>query len=143
VTVDRYRPGVDLLLIYDGKLPKINGHQVNRFARSRLAKKCRIVFGTGTIPPMFYPTGKAMVRIIRVLGPRQKPMDDDSLALLTGGARDALKPAYIRDDSQKYATFTYTNDGTRREVGPRIEIEITYEARMVPPIRTPFQFGVG
>jgi hypothetical protein len=114
-------------LIYYGWLPKTNGHQVNKFARSRLTKKGRAVFGV--LPPMLYPQCKAHVDIIRVLGPGQKPMDDDSIALLTGGLRDALVPSWIRDDSPKFATFTYVNDGTRRDMGPCILIEITYEGR--------------
>jgi hypothetical protein len=114
----------DHRLIYCGWLPKINGHQVHRFARSRLTKKGRAAFGV--LPPMLYPKGKAHVEIIRVLGPRQKEMDDDSIALLTGGLRDALKPSYIVDDSPKWSTFTYRNDDTRRMMGPFIEVIITY-----------------
>jgi hypothetical protein len=114
-------------LLYYGWLPKVNGHQVNKFARSRLTKKGRAVFGV--LPPMLYPQCQAHVDIIRVLGPGQKPMDDDSLAAMVSGLRDALKPSWIRDDSPKWATFTYVNDGTRRDMGPCIVIEITYEGR--------------
>jgi hypothetical protein len=113
-------------LVYLDRMPKINGHQVSRYARSRLSKRARRIFGSDDIPWFMQPQVKASVRIVRVLGPRQKPMDDDSLALLTGGIRDALKPGYIKDDSPKWATFTYVNDGTRRAIGPRIEVEIVY-----------------
>jgi hypothetical protein len=111
-------------LIYYGWLPRVNGHQVNKFARSRLTKKGRAVFGV--LPPMLYPQCQAHVDIIRVLGPGQKPMDDDSLSAMVSGLRDALVPSWIRDDSPKWSTFTYVNDGTRREMGPCIEVCITY-----------------
>jgi hypothetical protein len=111
-------------LLYYGWLPRVNGHQVNKFARSRLTKKGRAVFGV--LPPMLYPQCRAHVDIIRVLGPGQKPMDDDSLAAMVSGLRDALKPSWIRDDSPKFSTFRYLNDGTRRDMGPCIEVRITY-----------------
>lgn len=112
-------------LIYVGWLPKISCHQVHRFARSRLVHRARRAFGV--LPPCLYPQTHAHVEMIRVLGPRQKPMDDDSIALLTGGIRDALKPSYIVDDSPKWATFTYRNEDGRRDIGPRIEVRITYD----------------
>jgi hypothetical protein len=124
VRADTNRP-IALKLIYLGPLPTINGHEVNRFARSRLTKRARRAFGE--MPPFLYPTSKAYVRIVRVLGPGQRNMDDDSIAAQVVGIRDALKPSYIKDDSQTWATFVYVNDGTRREIGPRIEVDITYE----------------
>jgi hypothetical protein len=112
-------------LIYVGWLPRISGHQVHKFARSRLSKRARIAFGV--LPPLLYPQTHAYVQIIRVLGPRQKPMDDDSIMQLTVGLRDALKPSYIVDDSPRWATFTYRNEDGRRFLGPRIEVRITYD----------------
>jgi hypothetical protein len=112
------------ILTYTGWLPKISGHQVNRFARSRLTNLGRRTFGV--LPPVLYPTGRAQVQIIRVLGPRQKPMDRDSISQLTAGLTDSLKPSYVRDDSEKYADLTYRNDDTRRQDGPAIRIVITY-----------------
>jgi hypothetical protein len=116
---------VPIRLVYYGWLPRVNGHQVNKFARSRLTKKGRAVFGV--LPPILYPHCKAHVDIIRVLGPGQKPMDDDNLSAMVSGLRDALKPSWIWDDSPKWATFRYLNDGTRRAMGPCIEVRITYE----------------
>jgi hypothetical protein len=125
VAVSDATPGRESIrLLYYGSLPRVNGHQVNKFARSRLTKKGRAVFGV--LPPMLYPQCKAHVDIIRVLGPGQRPMDDDSLSAMVSGLRDALVPSWIRDDSPKWATFTYLNDGTRRDMGPCIVIEITY-----------------
>lgn len=112
-------------LIYGGRLPKINCHCVHPMARWRLMKAARRTFGNP--PYLMHPATKAHVTITRVLGPRQKPMDDDSIAQLTAGLRDALKPCYVVDDSPGWATFTYVNDGTRREMGPCIEVVITYE----------------
>jgi hypothetical protein len=111
-------------LLYYGWLPRISGHQVNKFARSRLTKKARAVFGV--LPPMLYPQCKAHVDIIRVLGPGQREMDDDNISAMVSGLRDALVPSWIRQDSPKWSTFTYRNDGTRRAMGPCILIEITY-----------------
>jgi hypothetical protein len=113
-------------LWYMGWLPRINGHEVNRFGRSRLVKLGRRIFGV--LPPCAYATTPAIVTIRRVLGPEQRPMDDDSISLLTGGLRDALKHGgYIRDDSPRWATFVYENDASRRTLGPFIEILIRYQ----------------
>lgn len=107
-----------------GWLPRISGHQVNRFARSRLSRLGRQVFGV--LPPGICATRRAHVEIVRVLGPGQKPMDDDSLALLTGGLRDSLSPSYLVNDSECQSTFRCTNDGTRRAYGPCIQITLEY-----------------
>jgi hypothetical protein len=114
-----------MLLIYEGWLPKISNKIVHPLARHRLKQRATKVFGV--LPPCCYPTRHASVRIVRVLGPRQKPMDSDNLSILVAGLRDALKPCYIKDDSPKWGTFDYVNDGTRRDVGPRIEVTICYE----------------
>src|SRR5687768_13627144 len=47
------------------------------------------------LPPICYPTVKATVQVVRLLGVRQKPMDRDNLALTVAGLVDALKPSYI------------------------------------------------
>lgn len=112
------------VLTWVGWLPRISGHQVNKYARSRLAKLGRRV--CGVLPSSLYATHRAHVDIIRVMGPGQKPMDDDSLALLTGGLRDALSPSFLVNDSERRARFQYTNDGTRRQEGPSIQIVVTY-----------------
>jgi hypothetical protein len=120
-------------LIYDGWLPKISNKIVHPMARYRLMKRGRKILGTDDLPWFLWAQGKASVEMILILGPIikgarfQQPMDDDNLAILLSGLRDALKPAYIRDDSPKWATFTYRNDGTRRDMGPCILIEITYD----------------
>lgn len=113
------------VLRYRDWLPRISGHQLNRYARSRLAKRGRLVFGE--LPPVLYPTQRARVEVMRVMGPRQKPMDRDSLAQWLAGLIDSLKPSYIRDDNEAWADITYQNDGSRRSQGPAIEIRIDYE----------------
>jgi hypothetical protein len=102
-------------------------------ARYRLKQAGVKVFGV--LPPCLYPTVKATVQVVRVLGPGQKPMDRDNLALTVAGLVDALKPSYLVDDSEKWADITYANDGSRRQWGPFIEIRIDYpsEAADAPP----------
>lgn len=112
-------------LTYYGRLPKIVNHHVHHMATNKLMKSARRTFGE--VPPFMYPTTKAHVTITRVLGPGQRDMDDDSIAALVVGLRDALKPSYVVDDSPRWATFTYVNDKTRRGEGPYIEVVITYE----------------
>jgi hypothetical protein len=113
------------VMTYNDWLPKISGHQLNRYARSRLAKRGRLVFGV--LPPCLYRQQRARVEVIRVLGPRQKPLDRDSLAQWLAGLIDSLQPSYLWNDSEKWADIRYTNDGGRREQGPYIEIILTYE----------------
>jgi hypothetical protein len=106
-------------------LPKISGHQLSRYDRSRLCRLARQVFGEW--PRGMHEPRRARVEVIRVLGPRQKPMDRDSLAQLTAGLVDSLKRCgYVTDDSERWATLTYTNDGTRRHEGPSIIMTIDY-----------------
>jgi hypothetical protein len=114
-----------ITLVYAGRLPKVSNKRLHPMARYRLTKAGRLAFGA--MPPHYYPTTKATVEVVRVLGPGQKPMDRDNLAILVCGLIDALKPSYIVDDSERWADITYTNDGTRREVGPKIVIRIAYE----------------
>ena len=114
-----------ITLVYDGKLPKISNKYLHPMARYRLTRKGRFIFGT--MPQRYWPTVKARVQVVRVLGPGQKPMDRDNLALLVSGLIDALKPDYIVDDSEAWADISYTNDGTRREDGPMIEFHIAYD----------------
>ena len=110
---------------YVGWLPRISGHQVNRFARSRLSKLVRQVFGD--LPATHRVTGFATVEVLRILGPHQKPMDRDSLAQLTAGAVDGLRRGgYLKDDNERWSDTQYRNDGTRRDQGPMLEITIVY-----------------
>jgi hypothetical protein len=113
------------VMIYNDWLPKISGHQLNRYARSRLSKRGRLVFGV--LPPCLYHQQRARVEVIRVMGPRQKPLDQDSLAQWLAGLIDSLQPSYLWNDSEKWANISYTNDGGRRQEGQFIEILIHYE----------------
>jgi hypothetical protein len=115
-----------ITLVYAGRLPKVSNKRLHPMARHRLRRKGRLVFGSDDLPKRYWPTTRATVQVVRVLGPGQKPMDRDNLAILVCGLIDALKPAYIVDDSEQWADITYTNDGTRREDGPMIEIRIAY-----------------
>lgn len=112
-------------LIYDGPLPPLRGKIVHPMARYRLKQRARKVFGE--FPQKFCATRKAIVTIIRVLGPRQREMDTDNLAIQVGGLLDALKPSYIVDDAPKWAAIDWLQDATRRHMGPRIEVSIVYE----------------
>ena len=118
-----------VVLRYTGRLPKVSNKRLHPMARYRLKQAGVKVFGV--LPPMCYPTVKATVQVIRVLGPGQKPMDRDNLALTVAGLVDALKPSYLVDDSERWADIRYTNDGTRRFTGPIIEIRIEYQAEAV------------
>jgi hypothetical protein len=113
------------ILVYQGWLPRISNKRVHPLAVWRLMRRGREIFGA--LPPMLYPQTRARVQVIRVLGPGQKPMDRDKIALTCAGLVDALTPSYLRDDSERYADITYTNDATRRQDGPSIEIVIQYE----------------
>jgi hypothetical protein len=117
--------GEPIRLIYIGRLPKVSNKRLHPMARYRLTKAGRRAFGA--MPPRYYPTTRATVQVVRVLGPGQKPMDRDNLAILVSGLIDALKPSYIVDDSEVWSDITYTNDGARREQGPRIEFHIRYD----------------
>lgn len=112
-------------LIYRGRLPKISNKLVHPLARHRLQQAARRVLAAN-YPPLLYAKTFAQVTLVRVLGPGQKPMDSDNLAILLAGLRDALKPAYIVDDSPRWASFVYENDGSRRDQGPAIEVRIRY-----------------
>lgn len=113
------------VMTYNDWLPKISGHQLDRYARSRLVKCGRHVFGE--LPPCLQHQQRARVEVIRVMGPRQKPMDRDSLAQLCAGLIDSLQPSYIWNDSEKWSDVRYRNDGERRQQGPFIEIIIDYQ----------------
>jgi hypothetical protein len=109
-------------LCYYGALPRISNKQVNWRAVWQLTARARRLFGT--VPAA--PRTRARVQVIRVLGPSQRRIDRDKLALMTAGLVDALVPTYIRDDSEVYADISYTNDPSRRQDGPYIEIRVDY-----------------
>ena len=113
-------------LVYTGRLPKVSNKRLHPMARYHLKNAGVKVFGV--LPPCLYPTVKATVQVIRVLGAGQKPMDRDNLALTMAGLVDALKPSYLVDDSERWADICYTNDGTRRAPGPMIEIRMAYQS---------------
>jgi hypothetical protein len=116
-----------VVLWYTGRLPKVSNKRLPPMARYRLKRADVKVFGI--LPPMCYPTVKATVQVIRVLEPGQKPMDRDNLALMVAGLVDALKPSYLVDERERWADIRSTNDETRREKRPMIEIRIAYATR--------------
>ena len=116
-------------LIYDGPLYNLNrsnpkiGH-----LKAAMLKHARRQFGT--LPPSHAARVPAQVMICRVLGPRQRFLDDDkNLGNATGQLVDALvQGGWLVDDSPKWATFRFRQDDSRRQLGPRIEIDIHYQA---------------
>ena len=114
------------LITYSGWLPKLSNHYVHWRGRAQLSKLTRQVFGM--LPSSLCQPRRTKVEVIRVLGPRQKPMDRDSIAQMVAGLIDGLQPVYIFNDSEKWSDVTYRNDETRRQDGPFIEVKLTYEA---------------
>jgi hypothetical protein len=112
-------------IVYVGWLPSISNHHVHWRARAHLSKLTRDTFGT--LPKPLCIQRYANVEVVRVLGPRQKPMDRDSLAQLTAGCLDGLQPLYLWNDSERWANITYTNCSHRRSEGPYIEMTIHYD----------------
>jgi hypothetical protein len=111
-------------LVYPHELPHI-GATMHWWVRYR--QKQRAMRWFGVLPAACRRDAVAEVTILRVLGPRQRPMDDDNLRTATKGLRDALKACgYIVDDGPRWARFTYAEDGRRRGVGPRVEVRIVY-----------------
>ena len=112
------------VLTYNDWMPWINGHQVNKYDTSKLAKHGRKVFGE--LPAAMHPQVRATVEVIYVLGPRQKGFDRDSLAALCVGLLDSIQPSYLKNDNERWADVSYRNERTRRGEGPFIEIQIAY-----------------
>lgn len=111
------------LLTYTGWLPKISNKQVHHKAVWNLMKCGRRTFGELV---SWHEQRYATVKVVRVLGPRQKIMDRDKISSTCAGLVDALVPSYLKDDSEDWADITYTNCTTRRSEGPCIEILISY-----------------
>ena len=126
-------------LVYAGKLPRVNVQAAHWSLRWRLKQACLKQWGVWPFPA----TQKAHVTITRVLGPRERLMDEvENLRWACKGLTDALKNRrpredarrgyngggnYIIDDSPRYSTFSFLQDETRRELGPRVEIDIRYD----------------
>lgn len=115
-----------MTLIYTGWLPRSNAQQVHWRYRQRLRRAALRAFGE--LPRGLHATQKAAVVVTRVLGPRQRRMDRDNLAWLCKPLLDAVVAGgYLVDDSETWADIRYVQDETRRQEGPRIEVEITYD----------------
>ena len=113
-------------LIYVGKLPRVNRQSPSYWLRYGLQQRCLKQFGI--LPKR--QTHRARVAVTRVLGPRERLMDEwENLRVAFKGGIDALvKGGYLVDDSPKWVSFNEPRqDTTRRHQGPRIEITITYE----------------
>lgn len=114
-------------LVYVGPLPRMNRQAPSYWYRWTLKRNALRQFGI--LPPTRRATGKAHIRITRVLGPRQREMDAfENLPHALKGLVDALVTGgYLVNDGPKWMSYDPpVQDGTRRELGPRIEIDITY-----------------
>ena len=86
----------------------------------------------GVLPPGLQATRHAYVTVTRVMGPRERPLDSvENFRFACKGLTDALKRppwggGYIVDDADRWATFSFMQDETRRDQGPRVEIDIRY-----------------
>lgn len=113
------------LLIYPYDVPKSHG-TIHRMVRYGQKKRAMQYFGM--LLPQQWCQVHAYVTITRVQGPRQHDLDDENLYIGCKGLRDSLKACgYIKNDNRKWATFTYREDHTRRDEGPRIEVEVRYQ----------------
>jgi hypothetical protein len=111
-------------LVYPADLPHI-GASMHWWVRYR--QKQRAMRWFGVLPAAARRFAVAEVTIRRVLGPRQRPMDDDNLRTACKGLRDALKACgYLVEDSPTWARFRYEEDASRRALGPRVEVVIVY-----------------
>ena len=115
-----------VVLIYVGKLPDFHQVRARGLWRLQVRFKQRCLRQFGTLP--FQEQRFAHVRVTRVLGARERLMDEDkNLQLACGGAIDALvSGGYLRDDSPADAIFEFHQDPARRAMGPRLEIHISY-----------------
>jgi len=114
-----------LVLVYDEWLPSANAMlRMSGWRLKQHVKRQAInTFGTNPFPLKT----RGVVHITRVLGPRQRFMDQDNLRLIMKPLVDALVTCgYLVNDNEVWADISYRQDETRREIGPRIELEITY-----------------
>lgn len=113
-------------LVYVGKLPRMNRQMPSYWLRYGLQRRCLKQFGM--LPRR--ETRKARVSIVRVLGPRERLMDEweNFRVAFKGGIDSLVTGGYLVDDSPRWVSFSEPRqDATRRHLGPRIEIDITYE----------------
>jgi len=113
-------------LVYVGHLPRMNKQHPTYWHRWNQKKSAMRQFGM--LPPALRATRKAVVHITRVLGPRQRPMDQlENLGACLKGAADALvQCGYLVNDSPKWVEWSICQDGNRRSDGPRVEFCIQY-----------------
>jgi hypothetical protein len=125
------------LLVYQGKLPNMNKECPDWRKRWNLKQACLRQFGILPFPATQFAT----VTITRVLGPREKVMDENNVRYAAKGLEDSLtnrRPKknglgytgggnYIIDDGPAHVEFRYVQDHARREEGPCVEVLIQYE----------------
>lgn len=123
-------------LIYEGHLPQMNRERPDWRRRWNLKQRALRQFGI--LPQR--ETRRAHLTITRILGPRERVMDEDNLRYAAKGAIDALPNRYrapiggkwlgggnwIVDDSPAWITSEWHQDPARRSQGPRVEIRIAY-----------------
>lgn len=67
--------------------------------------------------------GKRLVRITRILGPRQRAFDWDNCAASCKALIDALKlVGLIRDDNDRWLEISVEQDDTQRANGPAVAV---------------------
>lgn len=116
-------------LIYVGELPRMNSQHPSYWYRWNLKRKCLRQFGV--LPQGFRATQKAHVTITRVLGKGQRLMDAfENLPVALKGLMDALvEGGYLVDDKPRWMSHDpVQQDETRRQEGPRVEVQITYQS---------------
>ena len=112
-------------LIYVGHLPRVNRQAPHWGVRWRLKRNCLKQWGIWPHPA----SQKAHVTVTRVLGPRERLMDEwENVRVAFKGGIDALVQGnYLVDDSPQWAIFECRQDASRRFEGPRIEVDIHYD----------------
>ena len=116
-----------LRLVYVGKLPDMHRARVGQQWRVQWWAKQKALKQFGSLPRQ--ERRRADVCITRVLGPRERLMDEDkNLQWACGGLVDAMVTGgYLAGDDPKHAGFSFRQDASRRTIGPLIEVVITYD----------------
>lgn len=122
-------------LVYQGWMPQANALLRASGWQSKRRLKQLGIRAFGELPTSVRVHQRATVHVVRVLGPRQRWLDADNLAIVHKPLIDALVVCgWLHDDKPQWATVTYAQDDTRRGEGPKSEIQIEYakESPCVP-----------
>lgn len=112
---------------YQGWMPQANALLRASGWQSKRRLKQLGIKTFGDLPASVRVHQRATVHIVRVLGPRQRLLDSDNLAIVHKPLIDALVVCgWLHDDKPQWATITYAQDEMRRQDGPKSEIQIEY-----------------